>query len=83
MVHIQKEASNYQDTTHSMEVKQLVEIFHDVVLHPLSPGVHGQSMDPAPGASCLKKLGINISERLEFQHIPAWVQQKHRGLFAR
>jgi hypothetical protein len=33
------------------------------------------------GASCLEKLGMNIPERLEFQCIPAWVLQKHRGLF--
>jgi len=45
--------------------------------------VHNWSVDLATAASCLKELGINISERLEFQCIPAWVQQKHRGLFAR
>jgi len=39
--------------------------------------------DSAPAASSPEQLGINDSERLEFQRIIAWVQQNHRGLFAR
>jgi hypothetical protein len=34
-------------------------------------------------ASSLEQLGINVSERFEFQRIIAWIQQNHRGLFAR
>ena len=40
-------------------------------------------MHPATAASSLEQLGINVSERLEFQCISAWVKQKHRGLFTR
>ena len=44
---------------------------------------HGCAAGLAPATSALEQLGINVSERLEFQCIITWVHQYHRGLFAR
>ena len=50
MVHIQKEVSIYEDTTHSVEVKQMAEIFLNLAQRPsgIFTGVRGPLVQGLP-----------------------------------